>query len=299
MIEEILLKNKTINKQIRINKTTTENYVLDTVDLGVIQSTNNTVQYIDQIGVSILKKILGTRNISIEAWIIGSEKQITERKKLINEFCNPLQDMELVYKDYRLEFTCTTTVSYGVTEETNNYAMAKFKIDGFCADPLFYGLKEQHFNLQTVRGMFHFPLIFNPNMEPPGVTFGILGENNIISVQNEGSLESGMRINLKAMGNGFTNFCITNVRTEEFFKINKAVEFGEEIEINTEIGNRFLRGRLGDENLNYFRYKDFASSWLQLSEGDNLFRIECDDGFENLDIDIFFNNRYLEVQECI
>jgi hypothetical protein len=45
-------------------------------------------------------------------------------------------------------------------------------------------------------------------------------------------------------------------------------------------------------------YKDIDSKWLQLEVGDNHFRYNADEGIDNLEVFVFFNNQFLEVQEC-
>jgi hypothetical protein len=74
---------------------------------------------------------------------------------------------------------------------------------------------------------------------------------------------------------------------------------GEEIEINTNVGEKSIRGKIGNAAYtNYFMYKNIDSSWLQLDVGDNLFRYNAEEGINNLDVFVYFYNRYLEVQEC-
>ena len=89
------------------------------------------------------------------------------------------------------------------------------------------------------------------------------------------------------------------MNTMEFYKINKVLECGEEIEIETTIGEKHLYGRKGNaEWENYFKYRDFNSSWLQIDIGDNVFQYEADDGVEDMQMSITFSQGYLEVEEC-
>ena len=73
---------------------------------------------------------------------------------------------------------------------------------------------------------------------------------------------------------------------------------GEEIMIDTIIGEKKIQGTLNGIKSNYFKYRDLDSEWLQLKVGDNLFRYDADENVENLEVYIYFNNKYLEVQEC-
>ena len=97
MIEDITLKNLKTGLSIHINKDTTQDYVLGDVDLGTIQASHNTASYPNQIGSSITNTILGTRNITISGWVIGTKEEITARKKVLNGFINPQQQIQREY----------------------------------------------------------------------------------------------------------------------------------------------------------------------------------------------------------
>lgn len=68
--------------------------------------------------------------------------------------------------------------------------------------------------------------------------------------------------------------------------------------MNTTVGEKYIRGVLNGETSNYFKYRDLDSEWLQLKVGDNLFRYDCDGGQSALEVYIYHQNKYLEVQEC-
>jgi hypothetical protein len=120
----------------------------------------------------------------------------------------------------------------------------------------------------------------------------------IANVFNNGAIATGMRIIFKAKGN-VVNPKLINVNTQERFILTKTLVAEEEVEVNTNIGEKSIKGKIGNLSYsNYYMYKDIDSSWLQLDVGDNLFRYDADDGLENLEIFVYFHNRYLEVQEC-
>ena len=94
------------------------------------------------------------------------------------------------------------------------------------------------------------------------------------------------------------NPSLLNVSTQKYFRIKKTMVAGEEIEINTVTGEKRIVGRLNGEESNYYKYKDLTSTWLDLSIGDNIFRYDAEEGLDNLEVYIYFNNRYLEVEGC-
>lgn len=119
----------------------------------------------------------------------------------------------------------------------------------------------------------------------------------IVAINNSGAVDVGMKIVFKANGTLYGPSLI-NVDTQKYFKVNKTMQAGEEIMIDTIIGEKKIQGTLNGITLNYFKYRDLDSEWLQLKVGDNLFRYDADENVENLEVYIYFNNKYLEVQEC-
>ena len=131
----------------------------------------------------------------------------------------------------------------------------------------------------------------------PTIMFGLRQPSLIVDVYNKGAVTVGMELVFKATGT-MSNPSFINVRTQEFFKINKTLSAGEEIRINTNIGEKRIIGILNGVESNYFKYRDLDSTWLQLEVGDNLFRYDADSGLDVLECYVYFYNRYLEVQEC-
>ncbi|MEE1302399.1 MAG: phage tail family protein, partial [Bacteroidales bacterium] len=199
---------------------------------------------------------------------------------------------------YFIRFKPDESVKYSITMAENNDAFAKFKISGTASNPMFSEVAEHKLSFATTAPMFHFPLILSSNLPDKGVIFGKRTASLIANVHNEGSVSIGMRIIFKANGT-LVNPSLINVDTLQEFKINKTLVADEEIEINTNIGRKNVRGRIGNEKfINYYMYKDIDSSWLQLEVGDNLFRYNAEEGIDNLEVFVYFNNQFLEVQEC-
>ena len=106
-----------------------------------------------------------------------------------------------------------------------------------------------------------------------------------------------MKILFKANG-VVTNPSVTNIRTQSYFKLNKTMINKEEITVNTVVGSKKITGKQDGEEVNYFKYRDLNSDWLQLEVGDNVLQFDADANVQNLDVYIYFDDSYLEVQEC-
>lgn len=299
MVERITLRRERNQEELVLDMVSTPDYILKSVDWGTITGTHHSYKYVNQVGESIANTSLGTRPISIEGWIVArDENHMTTLKRKLNSFVNPQEIYTLFYSDFKINFKPNETIKYSAGIEENNEVMCKFQIAGTAQNPLFSDNSETYSPFVTTEPAFHFPLILSESLSDKGVTFGKRTPSLIVNVINEGSISVGMRIVFKANGT-VVNPSIINVNTQEEFVINKTLVSGEEIEVNTNIGEKRIKGRLKNEDYtNYFMYKDIDSSWLQLETGDNLFRYNAEEGLDNLDVFVYFYNKYLEVQEC-
>lgn len=299
MVEGIKLQNVETRAILTLDMVSTPDYVLNSVDWGAVESTHHSYKYVNQIGVYVTGTSLETRSVDISGWVIAStEREMTNRKTILNRFFNPQQAVDLFYKDYVLRFLPNTSVRYSTAIAENNEVVCKFKVEGYCPDPLFSEQMESKVAAASTIAMFHFPLIISqtPN-HPGGIVFGLRQPSLIVAINNSGAVDVGMKIVFKAIGT-LHGPSLINVNTQKYFKVNKTMQAGEEIVINTTIGEKKIQGTLNGITTNYFKYRDLDSEWLQLSVGDNLFRYDAEENVENLEVYIYFNNKYLEVQEC-
>lgn len=300
MIEEITLRKVSNSEEIHMDMVTAPGYILKSIDWGVIKGTHNTYKYLNQIGVSVNNTSLGTRDIAIEGWVVAQhERDMTAKKVALNAFINPQEPLDLLYGDYKIQFNPDSTVKYSINYAENNEVVCKFKIVGTAHDPMFVDSLENRLSFATTTAGFHFPLVISPQLPEGGVVFGSRTDSLIATVINKGSVPTGMRIVFKAKGS-VSNPKLINVETQEQLLISKDLVAEEEIEINTVIGSKRVRGRIGETSpfTNYFVYKTLDSTWIQLAVGKNLFRYDADSGLDNLEVFVYFQNRFLEVQEC-
>lgn len=299
MVENVKLINKVTSDILELDVVETPNYILDTVDWGQIKSTHHSYKYVNQIGVYVTGTSLETRDVSVTGWIVASsENLMTDRKMKLNRFVNPQQAIELRYKDYVLDFLPDTSIKYSAIVKENNEVICKFKITGVAPNPLFRKENENKVSAATTYGMFHFPLMIDAiDNEYPTVMFGLREPSLVLDIYNNGSVATGVTIIFKALGT-LTNPSLINVNTQEYIKINKTMTAGEEIRINTNIGEKKIVGIFNSTEQNYFRYRDLDSTWLQLEVGDNVFRYDADSNIDMLECYVYFYDRYLEVQEC-
>lgn len=299
MVEGIKLQNVETRAVLTLDMVSTPDFILNSVDWGAVESTHHSFKYVNQIGVYVTGTSLETRSVTIQGWVIAeNESMMTIRKTTLNRFFNPQQAVDLFYKDYVLRFLPNTSIRYSTVIAENNEVICKFKVEGYCPDPLFSEQVESKVAAASTQAMFHFPFIISETPNPPGgIIFGLRQPSLIVTVTNNGAVDVGMKIVFRASGT-LTNPSLIEVNTQKFFKVNKTMVAGEEITIDTIIGEKKIEGYLNGITSNYFKYRDLDSEWLQLKVGDNLFRYDADQNVDNLEVYIYYNNKYLEVQEC-
>lgn len=299
MVERIILKKERNQEELVLDMVSTPDYILGSVDWGVIKGTHRSYKYVNQIGETVTNTSLGTRPIKIEGWVVAAnEKHMTQLKMKLNSFVNPQELITILYSDYKIDFVPDETVKYSINAADNNDVFCKFQIVGTAHNPLFSDDFEIKTAFVETTPSFHFPLVLSPELPDKGVVFGKRTASLLINLINRGSVSVGMRIIFKANGT-VVSPSLVNANTQEHFTINKTLVAGEEIEVITTVGEKSVRGRVGNSDYtNYFMYKDIDSLWLQLNTGDNLFRYNAQSGMENLDVLVCFSNQYLEVQEC-
>lgn len=204
MVENIMLINTVTKKTINMDKETTEDYILDTVEWGPVESNRNSYKYVGQIGVSVTNVSLETRSVTISGWIYAeSDLQMTNRKADINAFFNPQEAIEMRYSKYSLRFIPDTTVRYSAAYKENNEIICKFKIDGLCADPLFHETETTAVAAANIVPKFRFPFMipgtdFSPK-QPDGVVVRYsqyfdgaqMTENMVVGTQYRGTYPIG------------------------------------------------------------------------------------------------------------
>ena len=264
MVEELMITNTSLNITCIMNMGDADYLLYEgCIDWGNISITHNTFQYSQQIGKSLTNSVVGTRDISISGWIIGTKEEMESKQKRLSTIINPLNDVEIDVGNWRLTGRPSSNVSFSNNRAENNSVVCKFLIQIYCPYPLFTSIKLYGKKLSEDEGMFKFPWI----LPSTGVVMSTRKLSSITSITNNGNVESGCIITLEAKST-VNNPKIMNLGTGENIKINKTMVTGETITINTTKGSRSVVGHIGNaEDTNYLDYFDFDNVWLQLPVG--------------------------------
>lgn len=145
MVDSIRIYNKTYDKYIDLDKYSAM-FLLDDegVDWGIVTPTINTYASIYGLGSKVSNiTFQKARVITITGWIINDNTgTISQKKKLLNQFVNPMNEIQLeVLGKYYISGTFTNSVKYTNKRKENNDTVCKFQLSITCSDPFFRLIK--------------------------------------------------------------------------------------------------------------------------------------------------------------
>lgn len=198
------------------------------------------------------------------------------------------QELKIYYRNGKKNIYCEGTVTdcdidLFTSNETVNIAI-------FCNDPYLYDMQNIVSDISSILKQFTFPFA----IDSLGIPFSTVKETNTTNIFNAGA-ETGVKITVKCNGE-VSNLRIYNaIDTTQQFKINRTLQKGWIVEIDTEGSPKTVKLIKPDgttENL----LKDTRNpTWFTLKKGNNLFGYSADSGVSDAEITIGFRNKYLGV----
>lgn len=153
------------------------------------------------------------------------------------------------------------------------------QISILCPDPYFKNAQEIIEDIGIIINNFSFPFA----IEEEGIPFSKYDEILEKTVVNNGDVEKGVIIEIRASGN-VLNPKIFNRETAEFFGLNIELIEGDVVTITTIKGLKTVFLLRNAETINIFNNIMKDITWLQLAPGDNVFTFEAEKGIEFLNI---------------
>jgi hypothetical protein len=223
-----------------------------------------------------------------EDWIQDRRDEVF---KVFNPYHNPINlviktDIRKVFIEANVELS--PSIAPGVEKVNESWHDVLVQLSA--GNPFFQDADRQKVEIATWIPNFEFSFEI-PN---EGVEMGIRSPSLIVNVLNRGHIPTGMIIQFKALGT-LNNPSLLNLNTREYIKINKTMQAGEVITINTYQGKKRVEMNLNGVTTNIFNYLEFGSKFMQLEVGDNLFRYDSDTNLESLEVTIYFTQQYLGV----
>lgn len=246
---KIHMINKTTGARLDFNDG--GSYILSSFDLGQVSASRSTTQYINLIGKHVDSSVLGERDMSFNGAVLCSDpSDLRTAKDCLNDFVNPLHEIELHYGDYVIDAMPDSSVTYATDNKSKSAVHHMFSFTMTAYQPLFKYHKKTDFADSSVKGTALFPLIV-PMVK--GITFGYIPAITIKNPVNSGDVETGFILRFTALSDNVTNPKITNNKTNEFIEVLINLLKGDIVEISTVSGDKYaklIRGEVETDIIN-------------------------------------------------
>lgn len=265
--------------------------ILNQKELSYIDANHFTSNGIGQNGDYHTGTNLQSRIITISGYISASVDDLKKIKRELIHIINPLHEFKIIKDGYMIKGYPTSTIRFSHKQNESYAGLYSFLIDFYCPIPFWNEESDTKANISYWKGNFRFPNVIPKNK---GIAMGYKSPSLIVNVHNQGDVETGMNIEFIAHGN-LSNPSLFNVNNREYIKILKDMKQGEKIIVNTNYGEKKIQSIFDGETIDILNYMDLSSTFLQLNTGDNLFRYDADSNLNNLQVNIYYNPKYLGV----
>lgn len=207
-----------------------------------------------------------------------------------------------LYKYFRVKQKCKIYYQNGTRDVYIEGYVESFEDDFFvqrqevqisvmCYQPFFKAAHDLVVELSVILAAFEFPF----DISSKGKEFSIINRTYECVLSNEGEVDNGLIIEMKATG-PVINPSIYNADTREFIGLNYTMIEGDLITINTSPGDKSVTLTRAGENSNIINHLKENSAWLKAYSGDNVYTYICDEDSEDfLNIKFIHTHQYLGV----
>ena len=225
-------------------------------------------------GSSINSVRVGTRNIVIYMTLGGDVEE--SRLGLYKIF--PLKkSITLYFKNGKRDVYIEGRVEVIECDQFTKKQIAQISI--LCPQPYFKAAEDLVSYFSDISALFSFPF----SLAAEGVELSSITRNVRKSIINTGDIESGLIIDLYAVGE-VLNPVIYDVFQRTHIKLKFAMIAGDRIVINTNAGAKSITLIRGGVESNIMGYMLPDSAWLTLGAGDNVFTYDADNGKGSLQL---------------
>lgn len=153
------------------------------------------------------------------------------------------------------------------------------QISIICPQPYFKAIDDVVSYFSEISNLFSFPF----SIAKEGMEFSAITTNIRKSIINTGEVESGVLIELNAIGT-VVKPTIYDVLKRTHITLNFTMEINDKITINTYQGKKSITLTRNGVTTNAMGYMTPDSNWLTLDLGDNVYAYECESGTSDLQI---------------
>lgn len=237
-------------------------------------------------GMIVTGKKIEPREITITGDIKKDDNE-TINRQILRSFFHPKHTGELIINRNGIIRKTQYEVSSFDFTTSKLYDYIGFAISLECPDPLLASVDNYGKNIALITSQFAFPLIIPADK---GKIMGYRTYKNEAVLNNDGDDETGLEITVIAKRGEVTNPKL-ELSTGEYIQVITTMNKGDILKINT--NNRKKSITLNGENI--INRINRESSFFDLKVGTTTIKYSSDEGYTNMDVNIYYNKKYLGV----
>ena len=231
------------------------------------KATINTNETAFMDGVKYNSSKLQARQINV-AFVVNKDPEESRRKAYL--VIQPKKYIKVIFRSETLD--CFTE-GYVESLEVSYFAKKQtLTVSILCPYPYLKNAEETSDEFSAVTPMFHFPF---PTSD--SIVFGEIDTLAAYNIENNGSAETGLTIELYARGT-IANPKIIDYISNEYMELNFTMQLGDLITIETAPGEKKITLLRDGVKTNIFNYLTSGSSWLILPVGGSTYTYTIESG---------------------
>lgn len=225
------------------------------------------------------------KTLSIRGTLLG---RCDAKREQMTHVIAPLSVGKLIYND-----TYELTVYVKASPEVERYASnARFSFTVYAPYPYWQKKEKSKTTLAGLRGLFSFPWNIS---DPNPFRFSEYVEIGYVTVNNTGEAPAYWSVTFLALDE-VTNPRIYNMETQEYVKILRTMQTGEQVTINTEGDELTVTITASDGTVSDgFQYLDVESIPFKLEVGENFIKTDAETNTAALRASISFHPAFVGV----
>lgn len=234
----------------------------------------------------------------------GRMRSIEDSRHKTYNFFRIKDQVELIFITDNRQLSIKGYVESNEVEIFSDHEEAVISV--ICVNPWFNTVDNPTMGYYGTTGRFEFP--FHSHVEgttyPELLEFGNISIDTRFVIPYKGDIRTGFKMSITFFGSEFHNIYIYNMDTRERITIftdevekmtDHALDAGDEIQLSTVSGDKYAYLIRDGIFINILGAVDKASTWFQLTKGNNTFAFASDRGYENINMRVTFHDAYAGV----
>lgn len=216
---------------------------------------------------------------------LNIKSPVEENRQLLYDYFHVKRKVKIYFKNQNRDVYIEGYIETFENDLFENLQQPQISI--ICPEPFWKAIDDLLVEFSDDISLFEFPFA----IEEEGIELSRINFETT-KVINNGSVETGIVVELYATTDQILNPIIYNKTAQTFFKLNFDMYKGDLIIINTVQGQKSVTLMRNNVVTNIIGNRESGSSWIQLIPGANEITYDADEGAENLVVNLTLTRKY-------